>query len=288
MATYYDGFDWDIDGFPGEYVYGDYEYVEDYYMDERWKRIWSAPDYWVSTKARVWSSISESFIEGTPLRSGHIDISLRVNGDREHRYLHRLVAEAFIPNPYSYPYVRHLNDDPSDNEVNNLAWGTQRDNMRDCITNGHFRYFSREDVEKANEKRRTPVVAIRLRDGCTKYFSSQQEASRTLGINQSSINSVIRGRRRSACGYFFAKQEDFDDSFIHKDHSYQRRGMPIKATNLITGESRIYEKPRIAAFDLEMSEASVSNVLRGKTKHAKGWMFEELDLEDGDTNGRFY
>lgn len=52
MAIYYDGYDWDIDDFPGEYVYGDREYIDDYYMDERWKRIWDAPDYWVSTKAR--------------------------------------------------------------------------------------------------------------------------------------------------------------------------------------------------------------------------------------------
>lgn len=287
MAIYYDGYDWDIDGFPGEYVYGDREYVDDYYMDERWKRIWDAPNYWVSTKARVWSSVSKSFIEGTPLKNGHIDMSLIFNGRRIHRYLHRLVAEAFIPNPYGYPVVRHLNDDPSDNELENLAWGTQLDNVHDCILNGHFQYFSKEDIERANEVRRTPVVAIRLRDGKKFTFVSQQEASRQLGIDQSSISAVVRGCSRSAGGYYFVTQEDFDGTFNHRDYPYQRRGLPIKATNLYTGETRVYDKPRYAALDLGMSEASVSNVLRGKARSAKGWTFKELDT-GGDNDDCLY
>lgn len=290
MAIYYDGYDWDIDGFPGEYVFGNYGYSghgDEYYMDERWKRIWDAPDYWVSTKARVWSSISASFIEGTPLRSGHIDMSLRCNGRRIHRYLHRLVAEAFIPNPYGYPEVRHLNDDPSDNEVDNLAWGTQYDNMQDCIGNGHFYYLTKHDIEHANEVRRTPIIAMRLRDGRQRDFISQKEASRILGIDQASINAVIHGLNRSAGGYYFAAKDTFDNTFNHRKYSYQRRGMTIKATHLITGETRIYKKPRKAAIDLGMSEASVSNVLHGKAQSVKGWAFEESGMEDDD-DGRIY
>lgn len=53
--------------------------------------------------------------------------------------VHRMVAEAFIPNPSGFPVVRHLNDDPTDNRVENLAWGTQSDNMRDAIRNGTHR-----------------------------------------------------------------------------------------------------------------------------------------------------
>lgn len=283
MTIYYDGYDWDVDGFPGEYVFGDYGYSgysDEYYMDERWKRIYDIPEYWVSNKARVWSSISMSFVYGTPLRSGHIDVSLRRNGHRVHRYLHRLVAEAFIPNPHGYPEVRHLNDDPSDNEVDNLAWGTQSDNMHDCIRNGHFYYLTERDIERANEARRTPIVAIRLCNGEKLFFNSQHEASRRLRIDQASINAVIRGKCRSAGGYFFAKENEFDESFDHHSYSYQRRGMAVKAENLSTGETRLYGKPRQAALDLDMSEASVSNVLRGKVHSAKGWMFKTLDSED--------
>lgn len=279
MEKYYDGYDWDIDGFPGEYVYGDL-YESD--SSERWKPMPGAPDYWISTENRVWSGIKHKFINGSPTKHGYTDFSLKCDGKRVRKNLHKALAEAFIPNPNNYPEVRHMNDNPADNWLDNLRWGTQADNVRDCINNGHFRYFSDEDIAKANETRRTPIVAVRLRDGEKHFFISQQEASRQLGIDQSSVNAVIRGKSRSAGGYFFAKQEDFDETFDYSKYSYQRRGMPIKVTHLITGETRVYEKPRQAAFDLNMSEASVSNVLHGKAHSAKGWVFDELDTEVDD------
>lgn len=42
---------------------------------------------------------------------------------------------AYIPNPNNYPIVRHLNDNPLDNRLANLAWGTQKDNVKDSIKN---------------------------------------------------------------------------------------------------------------------------------------------------------
>lgn len=284
MEKYYDGYDWDEDGFPGEYVYGDL-YESD--SSERWKPISGAPDYWISTENRVWSGVKHRFINGSPTKHGYTDFSLKRDGQRVRKTLHKALAEAFIPNPNNYPEVRHINDDPTDNWLDNLEWGTQADNVQDCIRNGHFRYFSEEDIARANETRRTPVVAIRIRDGKKIYFDSQHEASRQLNIGQSLISAVIRGKSRSAGGYFFAKRENFDSSFDYREYSYQRRGMPIKATNLMTGETRIYNKPRQAAFDLSMSEASVSNVLRGKARQAKGWVFEELDTEEVN-NERIY
>ena len=56
-------------------------------------------------------------------------------------YLHRLVAMAYIPNPNNYPIVRHLNDNPLDNRLANLAWGTQKDNVKDSIKNNSFHFL---------------------------------------------------------------------------------------------------------------------------------------------------
>ena len=280
MSRDYECHDWGLDGFPGEYVYGDCGYVDDYYMDERWKPIYDVPGYWVSNKGRVWSAISETFIEGTPLKSGHIDMAMKHNGNRVHRYLHRLVAEAFIPNPHNYPVVRHLDDNPYNNEVWNLAWGTQYDNVQDCIYNDRFRYFTREDIERANQIRRTPVVAIHLKSGRRLLFDSQQEAARQLGMSQSSIYSVIRGKTRSCNGYYFALQSEFDDTFDHTQYSYRRNKMPIRATNINTGAVRIYDSARQAAYVLGISEAGVSTVLSGKYRNMRGWTFEHLDMGD--------
>jgi len=47
--------------------------------------------------------------------------------------VHRLVAEAFIPNPDNLPLVRHLDENKDNNKVSNLAWGTMQDNYRDMV-----------------------------------------------------------------------------------------------------------------------------------------------------------
>ncbi len=56
---------------------------------------------------------------------------LRVDGKSITKTVHRLVAETFISNPKGYPMVLHRDDDPDNNIVRNLRWGTASDNMRD-------------------------------------------------------------------------------------------------------------------------------------------------------------
>lgn len=69
--------------------------------------------------------------------SGHRAVSLQ---DSERgaiqTYVHRLVAEAFIPNPDNLPFVLHWDDDPGNNRVENLRWGSRADNGRDAVRNG--------------------------------------------------------------------------------------------------------------------------------------------------------
>lgn len=68
------------------------------------------------------------------VRTGHLLVSLSGTS----KYLHRLVAEAFIPNPAGHPLVRHWDDNPADNRVENLRWGTKRDNYTDAVRNGRI------------------------------------------------------------------------------------------------------------------------------------------------------
>lgn len=59
-----------------------------------------------------------------------------VSGKQKHFYVHRLVAEAFIPNPYNLPMVNHLDGNPSNNDVTNLEWCTAKGNVQHAYRTG--------------------------------------------------------------------------------------------------------------------------------------------------------
>lgn len=190
----------------GRYVYGDDIYIDDYYMDEIWADIEGIDDYMVSNKARVWSKKTQSFLKVKPLdKHGHLGVCLYQDGQRIYRYIHRLVAEAFIPNPHNLPVVRHLEDRPYLNEPDDLEWGTQRENAYDAMRNGRAYILTDEDRYKGNKDRMTPLVAINLTTGEELYFESQGEASRVLRLPQANIWKVLHGERYSAGGYTFRK-----------------------------------------------------------------------------------
>ena len=196
----------------GEFIYGDTCFVPEEYMDENWWYIDEAPSYMISDEGRIWSEKTQRFIKPKPMdREGHLGVCLTVNGKPRYFYLHRLMAKAFIPNPNNYPIVRHLNDIPYNNELNNLAWGTQRDNWHDSKENGHVHYATPEEREKGLQKLRKPIIAVNLKTGEEIKFEGQNEASRILGIQQANIWKVLNGRRVSTCGWYFKYLKEGDN-----------------------------------------------------------------------------
>jgi hypothetical protein len=64
-------------------------------------------------------------------------VALCVHGKQTIHYISHLVADAFLPPKSPTDQVlRHLNDDPTDNRIENLAWGTRKDNAQDAMCNG--------------------------------------------------------------------------------------------------------------------------------------------------------
>lgn len=172
--------------------------------DSEWVPVDENPRYLVCREGFVKRSGSDKVL--IPHKGdghGHLNVRLSDQGVVHERYIHRLVAKAFVPNPNNYQYVRHLDDDPTNNCIENLAWGTQLDNHNDCVRNGNYRRFTDTDREKHLEKQRIPIYAIGVIDGERLYFSSATECSRQLGIQQSNIWKVLHGQRKQTGGYIF-------------------------------------------------------------------------------------
>ena len=77
---------------------------------------------------------------------GYEKIILSLNGKRYLKYIHRLVAEAFIPNPNNYKEVNHIDSDPSNNCVENLEWCDRKYNLNYMIKH-------QEEIKERNELR---------------------------------------------------------------------------------------------------------------------------------------
>lgn len=187
------------DYFPGEFIFGDEMYISDDDLDEKW---WYTddPDYMISNHGRVWSVKNQMFLKPRKGdKHGHKNFSIH----GKYPYVHRLVGKAFVPNPNNLPYVRHLNDDPTDNYAVNLAWGTQRDNHEDCVKNGHWHAITPEEREIGLAKMRRPVLATNIKTGEQIPFRSINESARALGVQSANIGKVLTGKRAHTCGWFF-------------------------------------------------------------------------------------
>lgn len=192
----------------GRFVYGDDVYIPDEYLDEVWEYIPGVDHYMVSNYGRVWSEKSQMFLKPKPMDShGHLGFCLSQNGVPRYVYQHRIMAQAFIPNPDGYPIVRHLNDIPDDNDLCNLAWGTQRDNQRDSVENGTAHIPTDGEREIGFQKVRKPIIGKNLQSGEIRKFRGQSEAGRILGIQQANIFKVLNGERRQTGGWTFEYEE---------------------------------------------------------------------------------
>ena len=94
------------------------------------KTIPSFPDYLISNDGRIKSTLRNIWIKTKKNRDGYIVAGLRREGRSYTCQVHRLVALAFIENPYNLPVIHHINDRKDDNRVSNLVWCTYSDNIR--------------------------------------------------------------------------------------------------------------------------------------------------------------
>lgn len=128
--------------------------------------------------------------------TGYIQVGVWVGNKVKTFNVHRLVAEAFIPNPGNLPQINHKDENRANCNVDNLEWCSAKYN---CNYGSH--------IEKLRKNGCKPVVAIEKETGAEQEFYSAAEAGRRLSINPDRITRVLRGFRRSAGGYYWRYAE---------------------------------------------------------------------------------
>ena len=86
------------------------------------KEIENFENYQITDDGRVFSKISNKWLRPVDNGNGYLFVGLCKNGEKKHCTVHRLVANAFLPNPENLPEVNHKNEVKTDNRVENLEW----------------------------------------------------------------------------------------------------------------------------------------------------------------------
>ena len=174
-------------------------------MEEIWKPIKGAvKGHEVSSLGRVRNRKGRllktpSYGHGT--KDWYAHLNLNINGTSKTFYVHRLVAEAFLQNKENKPDINHKNGVKSDNRVENLEWVTESENTRHSWANGFHEKL--RHVLRNRKGYKSPVAKPVMCVETNVVYSSALEAQKQLGIAQSSICAVCKGKQKTKGKYTF-------------------------------------------------------------------------------------
>ena len=171
-------------------------------MIEEWRTIKDFPDYEVSNMGRIRSkdryrpyAHGLRLVKGQPLktrpnakRNGYVYVQLCDKSKHYACKLHRLVAEAFIPNPEGKPQVNHIDCDVTNNRVDNLEWVTAKENSHWTKVCG-----------RQAEPRARALIATNVETGEQLYYRSGKDAERH-GHTRSAIWRCVKGEYKTHHG----------------------------------------------------------------------------------------
>lgn len=123
--------------------------------------------------------------------TGYDFYCLSHEGKQVTKTAHRLVAEAFIPNPLNLPYVNHIDEDKQNNTISNLEWCTAQFNSE----------WSKHKLYK-----RIALLSIDGEHLAT--FESERAAAELLGVTKPAICNALNGRIRTCAGFILRREQE--------------------------------------------------------------------------------
>ncbi len=170
-------------------------------MEEIWKDVVGYEGlYQVSNTGKVRSlnyrAVKNRVHELTPKtnNSGRLWVELFKDGIARQHLIHRIVGNAFIPNPYKFEEINHKDENPKNNNVDNLEWCTREYNVR--------YYNERHPSGNRNGKLKKLAINQISGDGTIiRQWNNAREVFVQTGMSASSITDCCRGKRKTAYGF---------------------------------------------------------------------------------------
>ena len=183
-------------------------------MKEIWKDVKDYEGlYQVSNLGRVRSldrldnanrRLPGKILKGHKNTAGYPRVKLYKNKTVSDKLIHRLVAQAFIPNPDNKSQVNHIDENKTNNIVSNIEWMTTKENINHGTRN-----------ERAGKTKSITIIATNINTGESTEFYGARECARQLELNQSSITKVLKGRLKQTGGFTFKYKEGYNEREYH-------------------------------------------------------------------------
>lgn len=156
-------------------------------------------EYAITTDGRVWSHKTKKFLKlrgsgkygiGRKLKRKYKTIALWTKGKGYvYFYIHRLVAGTYIPNPDNLSTVNHLDFDPTNNDVSNLEWCSNVDNLRHSFLNGRNTKGRENPTTKL-----MPEQVLEIRKRYARGGVSHQTLGKLYCVTPSNIYMIVNRR----------------------------------------------------------------------------------------------
>ena len=165
---------------------------------EAWKDVVGFEDYFsVSSSGSIYSKRVNKKLKLYQGRAGYVSLNTRIGGRGGKNIclnIHRLVAEAFIENPESKPFVNHKNGVKHCNDIDNLEWCTAAENVQHAHRTGLSE--SRKGVEQQHSAKLTEADVISIRD-C--YIPRHKEfgakvLAKKFNVSHERISSIVNNK----------------------------------------------------------------------------------------------
>lgn len=172
--------------------------------------------YLVNENGEVYSIKNKKKLKPNITKNGYATVQLFKNGKGKRVLIHRIVAQAFIPNLNNYLQVNHKDEDKLNNKADNLEWCNAKYNMN--YGKGAQTRHSKINYKKISEKMKvsqisdgnnnaTPVLQFDKSGNFIKRFNCEIDAIRELNAKSNHIPEVCKGKMKSFYGYIWKYEE---------------------------------------------------------------------------------
>lgn len=150
--------------------------------------------YAITPEGEVWSYKNKRFLRPQANRDGYLRVGLYKDGKSKKYSIHRLVAEAYIPNPDNLPQVNHKDENKTNNCLQNLEWCN-------CKYNNNYGTHN----EKISNSLKKPILQYTLDGEFVREWPSTTDVGKEF---IKGINHCLKGRNKTAYNYIWKYKEE--------------------------------------------------------------------------------